>query len=390
MDRKKEIYLDNAATTKVSDRVMERIIDMCTVNYGNPSSMHNKGLEAENQIRNAANIIANVLLCSEEEIYFTSGGTEANNLAIMGVSEANKNVGRHIITTKIEHSSVQKTFKALEAEGFDVTYLDVDKKGYVDEKQLEDAIREDTTLVSIMYVNNEIGTKQNIEKLGNIIKNKNTKIYFHVDAIQAFGKFVINVDKEHIDLLSISGHKIHAPKGIGALYVRKGVKIIPIIHGGGQQKGLRSGTENAMGIVALGEATKEAYKNLKSNMENMMEFKTKLVEEIFNKIDDVVVNGAEFNKSVPHILSLRFKDIKGQALLHALSDIGIYISTGSACSTKKTDLSKTLIAIGLSPDEIYGTIRLSFGPDNYEDDISYIVDNIANLVEKIRKVVRGE
>ncbi|HAN10242.1 MAG TPA: cysteine desulfurase NifS [Clostridiales bacterium] len=389
MEVVREIYLDNAATTKTSDKVMKRIIDMCTEFYGNPSSMHNKGLESDNMIREAAQIIAKAVLCYEDEIYFTSGGTEANNLAIRGVSKANKKRGNHIITTKIEHSSVRNVFKNLEEEGFNVTYLNVDKEGYVNEEELKDAVNDNTILVSIMYVNNEIGTKQNIEKLGSIIKKKNVKTYFHVDAIQAFGKYIINVDREKIDLMSISGHKIHAPKGIGALYVRKGVRITPIIYGGGQEGGLRSGTENTSGIVALGETTKQTYKNLNVNTEKMMEFKTKLVSEIFKKVKDVYINGPEIDKSAPHILSLKFKDIKGEALLHSLSDVGIYISTGSACAAKKTDLSKTLSSIGLTDNEIYGTVRLSFSPDNYVDDIPYITDNIAKSVESIRKVLRG-
>ncbi|HCC07124.1 MAG TPA: cysteine desulfurase NifS [Clostridiales bacterium] len=385
----REIYLDNAATTKTSDKVMKKIIDMCTEFYGNPSSMHNKGLESDNMIREAAQIVSKAILCSEDDIYFTSGGTEANNMAIRGVSKANKKRGNHIITTEIEHSSVRNVYRSLEEEGFRVTYLNVDKEGYVNEDELKNAVNDDTILVSIMYVNNEIGTKQNIEKLGNIIKNKNSKTYFHVDAIQAFGKYVINVDREKIDLMSISGHKIHAPKGIGALYVRKGVKITPIIYGGGQEGGMRSGTENTSGIVALGETTKETYKNLKVNTEKMVEFKTKLVSELFKKVSDVYVNGPDIEKSAPHILSLRFKDIKGEALLHSLSDVGIYISMGSACAAKKHDLSKTLSSIGLTENEIYGTVRLSFSPDNYVDDIPYIVDNIATAVEKIRKVLKG-
>ncbi len=384
---KKEIYLDNAATTKTSDKVMERIIEMCTVNYGNPSSMHNKGLQAENYMRWSAQIIANAFLCDEEEIYFTSGGTESNNIAIMGVAKANRNKGKHLVTTNIEHASVRNAFKSLEEEGFDVTYLNVDKEGYVRLEELEKSIRKDTILVSIMYINNEIGTKEPIDKIGHIIKKSNPKTYFHVDAVQAFGKYVINVDKSNIDLMSISGHKVHTPKGIGALYVKKGVKIDSIVFGGGQQRGLRPGTENNAFIVALGETTREIYKNLRHNYEKILEFKTRLVEQIYANIDDVDVNGPSLDEAAPHILSIRFKNIRGEALLHALSDAGIYISTGSACSAKKSDLSRTLLSIGLDEKALKETIRISFSANNDVNDIPYIVGVMKEAVAKIRKAI---
>lgn len=382
----KEIYLDNAATTKVDENVMKKVNEICMIHYGNPGSLHRKGFVAEGFMSQAAQIIANHINCDKEEVFFTSGATESNNLAIRGVLNANRRSGKHIITTKLEHSSVKNIYKYLENE-YEVTYLDVDNRGYIDMQQLQNSIREDTVLVSIMFVNNEIGTIQNVEMIGKIIKSRNPNTYFHVDAVQAYGKLLINVKKFRIDMLSMSGHKMHALKGIGALYVKKSVKIAPIVLGGGQQRGLRSGTDNTPGIVSMGEATKIAYANLQENVMKMKTFKIKLVEAIMSRIKNVRVNGPSVEEGAPHILNLYIKGIRGEILLHALSDKGIYISTGSACSQKRATLSPVLKAIGCSIEEIEGTVRISFSKYVDINDIPYIVDTMAKCVSEIRQTI---
>lgn len=383
-----EVYLDNAATTRVLDEIIEKVAEMSHTHYGNPSSLHYKGMDAEQEIAKAKDILAKCLKVDKNELYFTSGGTESNNLALIGIAKAYMRSGKHIIISSIEHPSVSETAHFLEEEGFEITHLPVDQEGYISMTALEQAIREDTILVSIMYVNNEIGTIQKIDEIGLLIKRCNPNTIFHVDAVQAFGKLVINPTKWMIDALSISGHKIYAPKGIGALYIRNKVKIKPIIYGGSQQSGIRSGTENTTGIVALGMAAEFMYNNQAYIYDKIMNLRNRMLEGIFNSLDGVHINGVQNGLSAPHILNLRFDDVKGEVLLHALESKGIYISTGSACSSNKPAPSSTLKAIGLNNNQIASSVRISFSVYNTEEEIDYCVEQLAQLVPNLRKFVR--
>jgi len=373
------IYFDNAATTKISPSVLEKVIYMLENNFANPSSLHKLGFNAEMEIKKSKKIISSCLNVLPEEIIFTSGGTEANNMAVIGTARAYKRAGNNIITVNTEHSSVTECFKMLEQNGFNVTYIDVDKKGYVDIDMLSRNINDKTILVSIMHINNEIGTVQDIEKIGKIIKEKNTKTLFHVDAVQSFGKYKIDI--KNIDLLSLSGHKIHSPKGIGALYIKKGVKIKPIIIGGGQQGGLRSGTENVSGICGLSTAAENACKNMYENFDKVSAVKNKLLE-ITDLIEDVSVNGDAENGS-PYILNLSFKDIKAEVLLHALEDKNIFVSTGSACSSKQKKHKKVMDYIDSYKAE--SAIRFSFCENNTVEEAQQCIDELIKIVPVLRK-----
>lgn len=376
-----DIYFDNAATTKTSLEAANKAFSIMTENYGNPSSMHLKGLEAENQIREVKQIISDILNCDKSEIYFTSGGTESNNTAILGTALGYKRSGKHIITTKIEHPAISEPFKILQDNGYEITYLNVNSDGYIDINSLKNSIRTDTILVSIIHINNEIGVIQNIELIGKIIKELNQNTLFHTDAVQSFGKYNIDVKSSKIDLLSISGHKFHAPKGIGVLYMRKNLKTKPLLFGGGQQNNFRPGTENVPSIAALGIAAKQAYQNLDYNYNYIKDLKTKLAQQILN-IDGTNLNGNLQNDS-PYILNISFKDIRAEVLLHALENEGISVSSGSACSAHKKQLSNTLKSINAI--NIEGAIRFSFSKYNTIEEVDFCTNVLNDLIPRLRR-----
>lgn len=378
-----ECYLDNSATTKCLEEVTAIVVKAMTSDYGNPSSMHNKGFEAESYIKQAKQIIASNMKVNEKELFFTSGGTESNNLAIIGSAMANKRAGTHLITTVMEHPSVINTMKYLEEQGFNVTYLPVDKNGMVMLDRLEEAITKETILVSIMYVNNEIGCVQPIDTIAKLIKSKNPKTLFHVDAIQAFGKYKIYPKKQKIDLLSASGHKINGPKGIGFCYIDESVKIKPTIFGGGQQKGMRSGTENVPGVAGLGMAVLKNYENLEEKVTNLYQLKEYFVEEI-KKIEGTVINTLEGMDSAPHIVSVSFEQVRSEVLLHALESKQIYVSAGSACASNKPSVSATLKAIGVKKELLDATIRFSFSFETTKEELSYCLDSLKEILPKLR------
>lgn len=378
------IYFDNAATTKAFPEVVKVMEDAMEVTYGNPSAKHIKGMEAENLIKEAQEIIAKTLKAKPKEIFFTSGGTESNNTAIIGTAIANHRRGKHIITSRIEHASVYEPMRFLEDRGFEITYLNVDETGHVRLDELEDALRQDTILVSLMFVNNEIGTIQPVKEAGDIIKKKNPETVFHVDAIQAYGKIPVTPKNMKIDLLSMSGHKIHGPKGVGFLYVKEGTRIQPLIYGGGQQKGMRSGTENVPGIAGLGCACRLMIGEQYENADKIREIKEYFRKRI-REIDDIRDNSGE----APHIASISFKGLRSEVLLHALEDRGIYVSSGSACSSnKKQAVSGTLNAVGLPDDYKDGTLRFSFSIENTKEEVDQTIEALKELVPMLRRFVR--
>lgn len=378
-----EAYLDNSATTKVYDKVIGFMVKTMKEDYGNPSSKHIMGVKAENYIKEAKKIISNVLKVKEKEIYFTSGGTESNNLAIIGCALANHRSGKHIITSLVEHSSVINTCKFLEEEGYRVTYLSVDENGIISTEELEEAISDDTIMVSIMHVNNEIGSVQPIEEISKIIKRKKPDILFHVDGVQSFGKFKIHPKKIGIDLLSVSGHKIHGPKGSGFLYIKDKVKIKPLTFGGFQQNGIRSGTENVPGIAGLGEAVKIITSNMDEDVEVLKRMKEDFLNKI-SKIEGVTLNSKNEIFFAPHIISASFEGVKSEVLLHALEDKGIYVSSGSACNSNKNTLSGTLLAINLSKELIDCTIRFSLSNENTSEELDYCAETLREVLPKLR------
>lgn len=382
----KEIYLDNSATTKPSKNVIKAINKTFKNTYGNPSSLHNKGLEAERILKNTRKTIANKLGVSSKEILFTSGGTEANNLAIKGLIENYKHRGKHLITTKIEHPSVLNVFHSLEKKGFEVSYLDVNEKGIISLKELEKNIKESTILVSIMHVNNEIGSIQPLSKAGKIIKEKNKLCFFHTDAVQSFGKLYINPAKWNIDLLTISGHKIHGPKGIGALYTKDKIELNPLILGGGQENNIRSGTENTPGIAGLNVAIKEIPKFNQKNkynnkINNLKKHFVKKLKENESKLPEFEINSPLDNNWAPHIVNLSFPNLRGEVIVHSLEKEGIYISTGSACHSRKKEKNNTLKAINLSQKMLEGTIRISFSTYNTKKEINYTIKKLIKQLD---------
>ncbi len=370
------IYLDNASTTKPSDKAKEAVMAACE-SFGNPSSLHGLGLNAEKIITAAKEKTARTLGVEPKNIYFTSGGTESNNMAILGYSFSNKKRGNHVITTQIEHPSVKEPFKVLEKNGFEVTYLGVNEDGEISLDEFEKALRRDTILVSVMAVNNETGVIQPIDRLKEIMKKNSPKAVLHTDAVQGFLKIDIKPKKAGIDMMSLSGHKIHGLKGTGAIYIKEGINISPIICGGGQEKNLRSGTENVVGIAAFGAAV-DNFKRIDCKIRD--ELKNKILE----KIDNVVVNGSDNNSG--YILNVSFLGIKAEILLHSLEAKGIYVSTGSACSSNKPMPSHVLTAMGKTPAEIGGAIRFSFSDEEF--DVDYVLETLKNEVENIRKYVR--
>ena len=355
--------------------------------YGNPSSLHMKGVEAENYIKEAKKKIAKTLKAEEKEILFTSGGTESNNMALIGTALANRRAGNHIITTSIEHASVSATVAYLEELGFRVTYLGVDENGIISLDELRNAVCEDTILVSMMMVNNEIGAVEPIEEAVKVIREKNPKTLIHVDAIQAYGKYRIFPKKMGIDLLSVSGHKIHAPKGTGFLYIKDKTKIKPLIYGGGQQKGLRSGTENVPGAAALGAAAEEIYEDFDAKIDHMYELKTRFIEGVQN-IEGVTVNGKTGRDSAPQIVSVSIDGVRSEVMLHTLEDKKIYVSAGSACSSNKPSVSHTLTSIGLKKNLLDSTIRFSFSVHTTEEEIDYAISVMADVIPMLRRYTR--
>ena len=382
-----QAYLDNSATTVCEPGVVEKVVQMMSVIYGNPSAMHNKGVEAENYIKEAKEIIAKTMKVQEKELIFTSGGTESNNLAIMGCAAANHRMGKHLITTKIEHPSVGNVMKHMEEDGFEVTYLPVAENGIVKLDKLKEALRPDTMLVSVMHVNNEIGAVQPIEEIGKLVKANNKATLFHVDAIQGYGKYRIYPKKMGIDLLSVSGHKIHGPKGVGFLYCDSKVKIKPIIFGGGQQKDLRSGTENVPGIVGLAEAAKEIYTDFEDKMKHLYEIKEYFVEKV-TELEGTKINGLTGKESAPHVVSVSFPGIRSEVLLHSLEDKEIYASAGSACSSNKPAVSATLKAINAPKEHLDSTLRFSFSVHTTKEEIDYCIEVLKGLLPMLRRYAR--
>lgn len=382
-----QAYLDNSATTQCMECVTEKMVKVMREDYGNPSSLHTRGVEAEKYVKEAKEFFAGNLKVNEKEIFFTSGGTESNNLAIIGTAMANQRAGKHLITSSVEHASVLNTMKYLEEQGFRVTYLPVDADGIVSLEALEEALCEETILVSVMYVNNEIGAVQPIDEIAQIIRKKNPKTLFHVDAIQAYGKYRIYPKKEGIDLLSVSGHKIHGPKGSGILYVNEKVKIRPIIFGGEQQKGLRSGTENVPGIAGIAEAARACYEDLDAKVDRLYDLKKRFAEGI-QKLEGTQINGRTGRDSAPHIVSVSFQDVRSEVLLHALEEKGIYVSAGSACSSNKPAVSHTLKSIGVKKELLGSTLRFSFCFDTTEEEIDYCLQELSELLPVLRRYVR--
>ena len=396
----KEIYLDNSATTAVLPEIVELMTKIYTQDYGNPSSMHNKGVEAEKYIKEAKAQIAKVMKVRDAEILFTSCGTESDNMAIFGAAHALKRKGDHIITTAVEHPAVLRCMEALEKEGYRITYLGTDKNGVISLDELKEAITDKTILVSIMHVNNEIGSVMPIEEAGALIKSIDRDILFHVDAVQSYGKFRIYPKKMNIDMLSVSGHKIHGPKGTGFLYINEKVKIDPLILGGGQQGNMRSGTENVAGIAAIGMSSKIMYENLDEDVSRMYGLKKRLIRGL-TKIEGVTVNGVADQKDesiteaendpkilgAPHVISVSVKDVRAEVLLHALEEKRVYISAGSACSTHKKTESATLKAIGLDKKLLGSTVRFSLSILTTEEEIDEAVTAFTEIVPVLRRYV---
>lgn len=377
----KDVYMDNAATTPVKKEVLDSMIPYFTENYGNPSSIYRKGRVSKKALDESRDIVANILGATSREIYFTSGGSEADNWAIKGVALGNKDKGNHIITTKIEHHAVLHTCQYLERNGFDVTYLDVDEYGMISLEDLKNAINENTILISIMFANNEVGTIQPIEEIGKIAKENN--IYFHTDAVQAIGNIKIDVDELGIDLLSLSAHKVYGPKGIGSLYIRKGVKLHPYIHGGAQERNRRAGTENVASIVGLAKSLEIAYENLEAHNQYLTSLRDRLIQGIMDKISYVKLNGHP-EKRLPGNANISIEFIEGEALLLSLDMVGIAASSGSACTSGSLDPSHVLLAMGLPHEIAHGSLRLSLGDFNTEEEVDYVIENLAKIVQRLR------
>lgn len=398
------IYLDNSATTRPFEEVREIMVKTMDEDFGNPSSMHNLGVNSENYIKKAKEQISKTLKCKESEILFTSGGTESDNMAIIGGCLANQRVGKHIITTGIEHPAILETCIFMEKQGYDVTYLPVEKDGRVSVSELKNALRPDTVIVSVMHVNNEIGSVMPLDEIGKAVKENNPATLFHVDSVQGYGKFRINLKKSDIDLLSISGHKIHGPKGIGVLYIAEKTKISPIIFGGGQQKAMRSGTENVPGIAGIGLASELIYKDFDEKMNKLYELKQYFIKELL-KIENVRINGLigenagmpgseigtdidSIKMTAPHIVSASIQGVRAEVMLHSLEDRGIYVSSGSACATNKPALSGTLKAIKLPNELLDSTIRFSMSVETSKEDIDETLRTLNELIPQLRKYLR--
>ena len=382
-----DVYFDNSASTKVSEKAIEIMLKTMRDDYANTSGKHIKGVEAESYVKDAADIIAKTLKVKKGEIIFTSGGTESNNMALIGGAMSRKRYGKHIIISGIEHPAVYRPAEFLTEQGFELSVLPVNSEGQVDLELLKSAIRDDTVLVSVMYVNNEIGAIEPVEEISKIVKAKNKDILFHVDAIQAYTKLRINPKSQGIDMLSASGHKFHGPKGVGFLYIDSNVKINPIIFGGGHQRGMRSGTLNTTGIAGMGVAAKEAYDNFDERINKISDLKYYLMDEL-EKTEGAILNTGRGENFAPQVISVSFEDIRAEVLLHALEDRGIYVSSGSACSSNHPGISGTLKAIGVRENLLDATIRISLSELNNKEEADYFIKNLKELLPLLRKFVR--
>lgn len=380
---KKYIYMDNAATTPVKQEVLDEMIPFFTEKYGNPSSVYSLGSMSKRAMEDTRTKIANTIGANNREIFFTGGGSEADNWAIRGIAFANKNKGNHIITSKIEHHAILHTCEYLQKNGFDVTYLDVDEYGLVDLEQLKNSITDKTILISIMFANNEIGTVQPIKEIGQIAKENN--VYFHTDAVQAIGHIKIDVKELNIDLLSLSAHKFYGPKGVGALYIKQGIKIDPLISGGGQERNKRAGTENVAAIVGMGKAIELAYENFDEKNENLIKLRDSLIKKISENIPYTRLNGHP-TKRLPGNVNMCFEFIEGESLLLSLDMEGVAGSSGSACTSGSLDPSHVLLNIGLSHEIAHGSLRLSLGDFNTEEEIDYVVEKLIKIVDRLRNM----
>ena len=376
-------YFDNAATTKVKDEVLQEMIPFFSEKYGNPSAVYALARETKKEIEKSREKVANLIGCNKKEIYFTSCGSEADNTAIKGIAYKNKIKGNHIITSKIEHHAILESCKLLEKQGFEVTYLNVDKNGFVDLDELRKSIKDETILISVMFANNEIGTIEPIEDIAKIANERN--IIFHTDAVQAVGNVDIKVKEMGIDMLSLSGHKIYGPKGIGALYVKENIDFEKFINGGHQEKNKRAGTENTAGIVGLGKAAELSKQNLTQHIRNVKELRDYYVEAVNKKISNIKVNGA-INARLPGNSNISFEGINGSDLLMELDNVGICASSGSACNSEETSPSHVLTAIGLDTQTAKGALRVTFGEFNTKDEVDYLVENLERAVSKLRDI----
>ena len=377
------IYFDNAATTKVKDEVLKEMEPYFCEQYGNPSSLYTIGRNAKKAIEQAREKVAKLIGADKNEIYFTAGGSESDNTALKGMAFANKSKGNHIITSKIEHPAILESCLELEKLGFEITYLKVNEQGLINLEELKDSIRPETILISIMFANNEIGTIQPIEEISKIAKERN--IVFHTDAVQAVGNVHIDVKNMGIDMLSMSGHKIYGPKGIGALYVKKGIEFDKFIHGGHQEKNKRAGTENTAGIVGLGKACEIAREQLKEYSEKLQTLRDYYIKEVTQKISDIRINGC-INSRLPGNINISFKDIDSSALLLELDKRGICVSSGSACSSGNADISHVITAIKVPPEYAKGALRVTIGDYNTKAQVDYLVENLIEIVSKLRKM----
>lgn len=377
------LYLDNSATTEISKEVLSAMEPYLKENFGNPSTLYSIGRESKKALKLARKQVADSINAKTDEIIFTSGGSESDNLAIKGIAFKLKSKGNHIITTEIEHPAVKETLHFLESLDFNVTYLPVYENGIIKVEDLKEAITPETILITIMHANNEIGTIQPIEEIGKLARENN--IIFHSDAVQSFGKIDIDVEKLNVDLLSLSSHKINGPMGVGALYTKKGVRLVPLIHGGGQERGIRSGTENVPGIVGFAKACELANNNLNENQEKLVAIRDEIIEKVLDKIPESYLNGDKEIR-LPNLINFRFRAIEGESLVLLLDSKGYQTSTGSACSSKNLESSPVLTALGLDPVDVHGSLRISLSPNSNEFDIDELVDAIAGAVETLRKM----
>lgn len=379
----KNVYMDYAATTFVKPEVLDEMMPFFTEKYGNPSSFYGISRETKMAIDKARGRVAKALNCDQNEVYFTGGGSEADNWAIKGIASAHRKKGNHIITTKVEHHAVLHTCEYLEKQGFEVTYLNVDKEGFIDLEELKNAITDKTILVSIMFANNEIGTIQPIKEIGEICRER--KVFFHTDAVQAVGNVPIDVKEMNIDLLSLAGHKIYGPKGIGALYIRKGVRIDNLIHGGGQERARRAGTENTASIVGLGKAIELAKDNLEEHNKRLTILRDKLIDGLL-KVPHTRLNGPRGDKRLPGNANITFEFIEGESILLSLDFEGVCASSGSACTSGSLDPSHVLLAIGLPHELAHGSLRLTLGDGSTEEDVDYVLEVVPPIIERLRNM----
>lgn len=380
----KNVYMDYAATTYVKPEVLEEMIPYFTEKFGNPSSFYGISRETKKAIDEARAKVATALNCKPTEVYFTGGGSEADNWAIKGIASAHKNKGNHIITTKIEHHAVLHTCEYLEKHGFEVTYLDVDEEGFINLDDLRNAITDKTILVSIMFANNEIGTIQPVKEIGEICREK--KVFFHTDAVQAVGNVPVDVQDMNIDMLSLAGHKIYGPKGIGVLYIKNGIKIDNLIHGGAQEKNRRAGTENIASIVGIGKAIELATSNLEEHMKKLSALRDKLIDGILEEIPYSYLNGPRGDKRLPGNVNVRFSFIEGESILLSLDFKGVCASSGSACTSGSLDPSHVLLAIGLPHGLAHGSLRLTLGEKSTEEDVDYVLEVLPPIIERLRNM----